>query len=191
MALDPNSLQLNLRKGLPEVLQVLLREYPRSGWTGDPGYQGLIQFWLDRHMMFRQLTQRLGGETQKALDGNLDLNTYKRQLARLGSFFVQELHGHHNIEDQHYFPVLAKLDPRIQAGFDLLDQDHHALDPLLGEFAQDANAVLRAQDPSTSTALKDLNTNIIELTALLDRHLVDEEELVVPVILKHGAQGLA
>ena len=37
----------------------------------------------------------------------------------------------------------------------------------------------------------DLNEALLGFDKLLDRHLVDEEELVVPVLLKYGMQGLA
>jgi len=30
----------------------------------------------------------------------------------------------------------------------------------------------------------------MDVKKLLDRHLIDEEELVVPVLLKHGTAGL-
>ncbi|NCW70151.1 MAG: hemerythrin domain-containing protein, partial [Marivivens sp.] len=35
-----------------------------------------------------------------------------------------------------------------------------------------------------------LHAELEKLTRLMDRHLTDEEELVVPVILKFGADGL-
>lgn len=186
-----DELDLDLRTGLPAALRVLLDEYPRAGWEADPGYSGLIEFWLDRHMMFRRLVERLRTDTERALDNRLEIGSYRQHLARTGSMFVQELHGHHSIEDQHYFPMLSRLDQRIQKGFELLDKDHHALDPLLGEFASRANTVLRPAPKVDVDAIAALYARIEQLDRLLDRHLIDEEELVVPVILKHGASGLA
>lgn len=191
MTAGVGELELDLRTGLPAALRVLLDEYPRAGWEADPGYSGLIEFWLDRHMMFRRLVERLRTDAERALDKRLEIGPYRQHLARLGSMFVQELHGHHSIEDQHYFPVLSRLDLRIQKGFELLDRDHHALDPLLGEFVGSANAVLQPGSQVDADAIAAVYTRIEQLDRLLDRHLIDEEELVVPVILKHGANGLA
>ena len=36
------------------------------------------------------------------------------------------LHGHHQIEDHHYFPVFRQAEPRLAAGFGLLANDHVA-----------------------------------------------------------------
>ena len=50
-----NNLALADRKKLPDALRVLLEDYPRDGWELDPGFDGLVRFWLDRHLMFRRL----------------------------------------------------------------------------------------------------------------------------------------
>ena len=184
------TLALDLRKGLPDALRVLLAEYPRSGWEADPGYAGLIQFWLDRHMMFRRILEALQERTEARQDGKLDPAQFRQQLARLGGTFVQELHGHHSIEDMHYFPVLAQKDSRIADGFALLDRDHHALDGHLNRFVEKANEALQAKD-ADKRAIGSFHKELGHLDGLLDRHLIDEEELVVPVILKYGANGLA
>ena len=115
---------------------------------------------------------------------------FKAHVSKLGSMFVGELHGHHNIEDAHYFPVLAKKDTRITRGFEILDRDHHALDDILHHYVQAANAAINADARSTGeigTFLEETHA----LEKLLFRHLIDEEELVVPVILKHGTGGLS
>ncbi|NNE52780.1 MAG: hemerythrin domain-containing protein [Sulfitobacter sp.] len=184
------SLALDLRRGLPDALRVLLAEYPRTGWEGDPGYTGLIQFWLDRHMMFRRILEALQERTEGLRDGKLDPVRFRQQLARLGGTFVQELHGHHSIEDMHYFPILAQKDSRIADGFALLDRDHHALDGHLNRFVEKVNDALQAKD-TDKRAFGRFHEELNHLDRLLDRHLIDEEELVVPVILKYGANGLA
>lgn len=184
------ALGLDLRTGLPDALRVLLAEYPRAGWEAHAGYDGLIRFWLDRHMMFRRILERLQSQTEAAMDQRLDLEIFKQQIGRLGSTFVQELHGHHGIEDAHYFPVLSEKDARIAQGFALLDHDHHALDGHLNTFVERANAALQASAVG-DLAVGRFHSNLVELSGLLDRHLVDEEELVVPVILHYGAGGLA
>jgi hemerythrin-like domain-containing protein len=188
--MKPTDLLLNLRFGLPDALRVLLDEYPRQGWVSHPSYQGLISFWLDRHMIFRKLMEKLQEDAVACEAGKLDAEQHKVQLARFGSMFVGELHGHHNIEDAHYFPVLKQKDPRIAAGFELLDKDHHALDAHLNAFVQHANGVLQPSN-DIAGALERFIDNAHKLDRLLNRHLTDEEEVVVPVILKYGTGGLA
>jgi hemerythrin-like domain-containing protein len=183
-------LRLDLRRGLPEALRVLLAEYPRAGWAQEPGYEGLIRFWLDRHMMFRRLLETMTARTEALHEGEMDPARYRAELSRLGGGFVQELHGHHSIEDHHYFPVLVQKEPRIAEGFALLDRDHQALDGLLNSFVERANGVLQAPEGERRAQAAFL-AELGRLAPLLDRHLLDEEELVVPVILKHGAGGLA
>lgn len=183
---------LDTRAGLPDALRVLLAEYPRTGWTADPGFNGLISFWLERHMGFRRLMALMRQETESLLDRRTDPQAYAARLSRFGGMFVNDLHGHHGIEDQHYFPVLAQKDSRIAGGFDILDRDHHALDGHLDAFVKGANAVLsRLGDrDALQTATGRFNADLVRLNALLDRHLLDEEDLVVPVILRHGTGGL-
>ncbi|WP_298861682.1 hemerythrin domain-containing protein [uncultured Sulfitobacter sp.] len=189
-ALNGEKLDLDLRTGLPDALRVLLDEYPRAGWEAHAGYDGLIRFWLDRHMMFRRILERMQTQTEGTLDGHIDPGLFRQQIAELGSTFVQELRGHHGIEDAHYFPVLSGKDVRIARGFALLDHDHHALDVRISAFVTRANGALYAK-AAGEPAIGLLHENLLELNKTLDRHLVDEEEIVVPVILKYGAGGLA
>jgi hemerythrin-like domain-containing protein len=182
---------LETRTGLPDALRILMQEYPREGWEGHRHFEGLVRFWLDRHLMFRQMTALMQQETEAVLSRRMDPRSYTGRLAQIGSQFVQNLHGHHQIEDGHYFPILAKMYPRLQSGFELLDGDHHALEGTLQAFVKSANAVLQTQDPKAlHEAAGGFTVELARITALLDRHLVDEEELVVPIILKHGPDRL-
>jgi iron-sulfur cluster repair protein YtfE (RIC family) len=187
----PND-SLDLRAGLPDALRVLLAEYPREGWQSDPHFQGLVSFWLDRHQMFRRLMETMQTETRTLIDRKSDPRQFAGRLSRLGGMFVQELHGHHQIEDHHYFPVLAKKEPRISRGFEILDTDHHALDTHLETFVKGANAVLSRLDDRAAlqTAAGRFDADLSRLEGFLNRHLLDEEDLIVPIILKHGERGL-
>jgi iron-sulfur cluster repair protein YtfE (RIC family) len=187
-----SSLDLDTRRGLPEALLVLLRDHPRSGWSADRNFAGLVAFWLGRHQMFRDLQGRMSQEAQALLDGKVDPKSFGTRLSRLGGQFVGELHGHHQIEDQHYFPALARAEPRIERGFVLLEKDHLALDAHLHRFVESGNAALDAlmqrNDP-LSPAGRFLD-ELARLQRLLDRHLTDEEDLIVPVILRHGPDAI-
>ena len=179
------------RAGLPDALRVLLAEYPRDLWARDPGFDGLIRFWLERHLMFRKLLGALEQAAQDGMDRKAEARRLAATLSRYGGLLVNELHGHHMIEDHHYFPVLQARDARVAAGFRILDADHHALDGHLAAFTEAANGAIGALsrggdsvDPSAR-----FHAALGGLSGLLDRHLVDEEELVVPVLLKYGTEG--
>lgn len=182
-------LPLDRRTGLPDALRVLLRDHPREGWEADPRFAGLAAFWMERHLAFRDLLAALGADAARAAAKDLDPRAWGARLSRLGSHLLQDLHGHHRIEDDHYFPLLASREPRLRAGFDLLDADHQALDRHLAAFADRADAALRLiRDPAADAAGEAgrLTERLDALARFLDRHLTDEEDLVVPVILRHG-----
>ncbi len=185
-------LDLTQRKGLPDALRVLLETFPRKDWQNDPGYNGLISFWLERHLTFRRLLSEMTNETIGLLDKKFDERRFAGRISSYGSIFVEQLHGHHQIEDQHYFPVLSERDSRLKRGFDILDKDHHALDGLLNGFVSSANHTLQSLDDKNAllTAAEAFRLDVERLTGFIDRHLTDEEDLIVPVILKYGTHGL-
>jgi hemerythrin-like domain-containing protein len=175
---------LNDRDGLPEPLKVLLADYPREAWEAHPQFTGLVQFWLERHLMFRRLQAALEEDLQAAVDGKMDPQSHMSRLSRLGGMLVNQLHGHHQIEDMHYFPTLSSLDPRLVHGFTILDKDHHALDELLANFTDGANSVLQGGEAEA------FQPHLIQFGGFLERHLWDEEDIIVPVLLKHEGAGL-
>lgn len=183
--MQDEELSLAQRNGLPEPLRVLLSDYPRADWPENDHFHGLVRFWLDRHIMFRGILDKLGSAVAAQTANETDLQTFAPRLHRLGSTLVGELHMHHQIEDQQYFPRLEALEPALARGFGLLDQDHQALDGLLGDFTSCANQVLKGE------GAEPLRDAVETLNSLLDRHLWDEEELIVPVILKHGPGRLS
>jgi iron-sulfur cluster repair protein YtfE (RIC family) len=183
---DP--LDLDRRTGLPDALRILAEKYPREIWETHPEFNALTRFWLDRHLMFRRLQGMLIAETETYLDRTADPARYAANLSGLAGTFLNELHGHHGIEDAHYFPLLASRDARLTSGFELLDSDHHALDAGLHGLADRTNAVLRSPAAVPAEALR---VDLVRFEALLDRHLIDEEELVVPMILEYAGAGLS
>lgn len=180
-------MSLNARDGLPDPLRSLIKAYPRDAWEQNPNFSQLIAFWLDRHMMFRRLLEQLDTDAKAALDGNEAQDLYKRKLSHFGGMLINQLHGHHQIEDAQYFPVLSGLDQTAAQGFGILDADHHSLDGILADLADAANGVLRHGGAQSTfidyTAALHARLNAFE--PLLNRHLTDEEELVVPVLLKY------
>lgn len=187
---------LDRRGGLPEALQVLVRDYPRDIWERHGNFDGLTRFWMERHLGFRDLLGTLTADTQAYLDNRLEGPSHARRLARFGNMLVDGLHGHHGIEDAHYFPLLAGLEPRLARGFALLDADHHALDGHLQTLTRAANAHMGALgqgDPGQGDVGQGkaaaLLATLDDFARFLDRHLTDEEDLIVPVILHHGLRS--
>ncbi|WP_209425196.1 hemerythrin domain-containing protein [Pararhodobacter sp. SW119] len=185
---EDDPLALANRTGLPDALRVLLAEYPRDLWTSHRNFDGLTRFWLERHLGFRQLMDGLQGRTRVFLDRPGDPRAEAQQVHRMASALIQHLQGHHQIEDQHYFPVLAAAETRLERGFDILDADHHALDAQLHALAEATNGYLRAliDGPGSHDAAGAFEARLSGFERLLDRHLSDEEDLVVPVILHHA-----
>lgn len=177
------------RTQLPDALRVLLEDYPRAGWEADPGFDPLTRFWLDRHLMFRKMLDEMRKQADQLLDRKEDPDRFRAATSRYGSMFVNGLHEHHSIEDQYYFPKLSGNDPRLLRGFEILDKDHHALDAYLASLVDSANVVLAPiEDRDVMQDKVGLyRADLVSLEKLLNRHLVDEEELVVPIILRYGA----
>lgn len=189
MTNDP--LKLDGRDGLPKELRVLADQYPREMWEGHKNFPGLTAFWLEMHGKFRSVQDELIDQSQAMLDGNLDPMRYGATTARYSQFLLQGLHGHHNIEDHHYFPWMVELDSRVARAFDILDKDHHALDHYMQSLADSTNAVLKPLQDG-----KDVREEAAKLLDVqgdfqrfLDRHLTDEEDVIVPLILEYGSQG--
>ena len=113
----------------------------------------------------------------------MDFQAYAPRLSQYGGTLLNELHGHHQIEDHHYFPKLVKCDARLEQGFELLEADHAAMDGLLHSMAEGANAVLAGGEAAAFVG------RIDSFATLLERHLTDEEEIIVPVILHTGFRG--
>ncbi|TVP73684.1 MAG: hemerythrin domain-containing protein [Rhodobacteraceae bacterium] len=179
---------LSARERLPDALRVLLAQYPRDIWASHQNFDGLTRFWLERHLMFRRALAQWQDVARGFLDQRSDARAHGQVTARIGGFLINELHGHHQIEDEHYFPILSETETRLQRGFALLDADHHELDGVLNALTEAANKHLRSlsagKDAHASAGA--LLRQLEGFETFLNRHLVDEEELVVPVILHHA-----
>lgn len=184
---------LEARAGLPEDLRWLVEKYPREDWRAHDNVHGMASMWLQRHDMFRELGGTL---TQGILDyreGRLDAPGFANWFAPRLNFFLGNLDGHHNVEDQHYFPAFAKAESRLKRGFDILDADHHLIHEALERNAETANAFLRTLSDTSdkqrfaADAYADENARLV---AMLTRHLDDEEDLIIPLILDRGDRAL-
>ena len=185
-------LDLAERKRLPADLRALPEKYPRETWDAHDNLGATARFWLGRHAMFRELGGLLKGDTRDFREGRLDAAAFRRFFAPRLQFFLSSLDGHHRIEDAHYFPLFRAVETRLAHGFDLLERDHEAIDRRIGAVVDAANALMRAGDDAgvRTAAIDDYAAEGDRLRSMLLRHLDDEEDLIVPVILEHGERRL-
>lgn len=190
---DDPGLELHARNGLPDDLKYLLEKYPRDVWQGHQNLGQMAQFWLQRHDMFRELGGMLNSSVSDYREEKLDANAFAKFFVPRLRFFLQQLHGHHQIEDQHYFPVFEQAESGLKRGFQLLDADHHIIHDALEGNAASANAFLPKMADGRDAARFAADAyakNTEGLVSILLRHLEDEEDLIIPLILDRGEATL-
>lgn len=184
---------LEVRSGLPEDLRWLADNYPREGWQRHDNIQGMASMWLQRHDMFRELGGTLIAGIADYREGRLDAQGFAQWFAPRLNYFLGNLDGHHNVEDQHYFPAFASAEKRLKRGFEILDADHHLIHDALERNAETANSFIRSlqenEDRQRFAADSYADENA-RLVAMLTRHLADEEDLIIPLILDRGDRAL-
>jgi len=190
---DIEALALARRSGWPEDLRVLVERFPREQWQRHANLGEMARFWLSRHDMFRELATMIASIEARFREGALSPAEFPRQLVPRLQFLLSQLNVHHQIEDLHYFPIFRAAESRLACGFDVLEGDHHAIHADMAATAETANALLRvlAGEPQ---ALRRCGDDYAAASgALLKgliRHLDDEEDLIVPLILDRGEEAL-
>lgn len=187
------SSDLNTRRGWPEELRFLLTRYPREQWTGHANLGQMARFWLERHNMFRELGGSLADATVKFRAGTTAPAEFRRWFAPRLQFFLQQLHAHHHVEDSHYFPIFRTAEARLVPGFAVLERDHEILHAGIMRSVESANEFLQAlvstDDKQRFAAGNYAEVNDRLLQQML-RHLDDEEDLIIPLILDRSEEKL-
>jgi hemerythrin-like domain-containing protein len=185
---------LDQRSGLPESQRFLLDLHPRDTWMGHGNLGGLMRFWLSRHDGFREMGQGLDGLISDFREDRLEADRFAPLLVRRLQVFLGELHHHHVVEDHHYFPVFVAAERRLAPGFELLESDHELIHARLEAVAHSANALLAAlRGGDRDMLLRAADAYAGESGRLLSglmRHLEDEEDLIVPLVLERGEEDL-
>ena len=185
-------LHITNRQALPHDMNLLLRDYPRDAWPDHPNFARSIRNWMGAHQMFRQLGEVTEGEARMFLDKARAADDFAGRLSVYGNLLVRNLHGHHSWEDRSFFPELDGADPRFGRGLEMLEGDHAALDDVLDRFTRKANRVVKLVQLDEGQARDEAGALLPvceEITGFLRRHLTDEEDLVVPIILHHKLRG--
>jgi hemerythrin-like domain-containing protein len=189
----PADLLLPARSGLPDEIAYLRAAYPEPLWRGHANYGQLAAFWLQVHDSLRGAGAGLAEVTDAFRDGRVDAAGFQRAFVPAFNQFLQHLQGHHQIEDSAYFPRFRALDPRMVAGFDLLEDDHGLIHHQLLESVRSARALLGALQQGRDEQRRAADAHAGASRALLDllaRHLSDEEDLVIPALLEHGERRI-
>jgi hypothetical protein len=143
--------------------------------------------------MFRELAAMLENAAARFRDGATEAGAFAQFFAPRLQFMLQQLQAHHQIEDFHYFPIFRQAEERLVRGFDILENDHHELHENIDATVVAANDFLRAlggdTDAQKRTGEAYANTSGM-LFRGLKRHLDDEEDLIVPLILDRGEETL-
>jgi hemerythrin-like domain-containing protein len=184
---SPEKLSLNSRTALPEGYAFLLAEYPRAVWEGHPNNGQWCQFWLQRHQMFRDYSAALADACEQLADGKIDAPAFHEWFVPRVNFYLGEIDTHHKVEEYHYFPALAQADEKIARGIELLEGDHRVVHDLLhaahGTIVS-LDAAIREAPADIASAAPAARDGILALGAGLGRHLDDEEDIIVPLILE-------
>jgi hemerythrin-like domain-containing protein len=184
--------ELDRPAGWPPALRFLLERHPREAWAGHAALGALGRYWLERHASFRELAGALDAATADFQAGRMAPAEFQRWFAPRLQFFLSHLGGHHEVEDYYYFPRLRAAEPRLAAGFDVLAADHETIHGAIVETVEAANALLTAAPGADAERLVgDLYAVAsARLFALLLRHLDDEEDLIIPLLLERGEGAL-
>jgi len=177
---------------MPQELGIFLKQYHREDWQTHPGFKDKTQNWLGAHRMFQRVSTMLREETESYLDNSQSAEEYGGMLSYYGHGLIRSLHAHHGWEDRSYFPELLAADARIESSLRVLQQDHQNLDASLDAFVRNANRTIKLiqlDDRSAKMEAGILHRNARAIELFLARHLPDEEELAVPVILHYRLRG--
>ncbi len=179
---------LGERTGLPSEFVWLREGFPRDRWT-DVALPPVAAHWLQMHDGFRRAGALMDQLVAARRADRVGVRAFHDGLLPTLANFLQHLDGHHNIETGHYFPQFRRVEPRIAAGIDLLDRDHDAVHAHLEILAACGNAfhqAVRAGDAATADDAAQMADALTEASQPLLRHLDDEEDIVIPLMARHG-----
>src|SRR6185503_205587 len=165
--------------------------HPRSTWP--LATSPMVSFWLEVHDRLRRACDGLELASHDYRAGR----STAAQLAVIAGPRLRGLlaavFGHHQIEDQQYFPAFRRQEARLAAGFDRLEHEHaelsrevNAAGKALAELRAAAERSAESQNPATEKLAAERYIALThDLCERLRQHLRAEEELVVPLLLEY------
>ena len=179
---DPPPAPATEERWTPDLL-VLRERVPREAWAALP--QGsLPATWIAMHDSLRegqQMLERMATHWQLKM---IDAATFRDRATPLLRQHLGHLHGHHRLEDTHYFPQFRNIEPRLAKGFDQLEGDHGTLHASI-DALEDLTRRLAALDIDSREAnalIQQLAQTLHRFGPTLRQHLLDEEDLVIPLL---------
>jgi hypothetical protein len=151
----------------------------------------MARFWIDKHNYLRRHSAALQSASDDYRNGKATAAHFGAWIAPRLQGFLSELHGHHQIEDFHYFPAFRSAEPRLVPGFDVLNQDHELIHGGIVAIVEAINGFiesLHAEAPGKDDVQRRAADRYIEagrqLHRRLERHLADEEDLIIPLMIR-------
>ena len=184
--------QVEQRKGLPAVIKSLLLPLERAQWSQHARYGGKASFFIKYHGDLLATAAYLKHSLAILLDSSQAVFNWQQLKEPLSAaqYLVDRAHNHHRIEDQVYFPQFRKIMPQLSKGIDLLDKDHKSLDLVLNDLStrvmsmvMTLNLNLNQGDVINKQQVNALTDNVLHLQRILQMHLHDEEEVIIPIFL--------
>lgn len=176
-----------MRDGLPAALRPTLLEEAASDWQAHPRYAGKARFFMNIHRQLIDGSAQLAAGLEQLSDApESELRDRLRAMNLLAGadHLIQFAHRHHEIEDHGYFPQFVQAYPQLERALGLMDSDHDILESAL----HGAEAGLRTlgQGRVNRDAILSLHKDAKALNKVLTRHIADEEEVIIPIFLRHG-----
>jgi hypothetical protein len=173
------------RPGLTEELRALLFAVPKADWDAHPNYWRGAEMWQAIHRSLLHESGLFVSGLEKLADlprGEMESGLLLNDLRHLGQHLVGHAHVHHHVEDDHYFPRLKQVFGQLSRPIDLLDCDHRVLEESLD--AVEGHVARLSAETADRDAIGAALADARKLDHVLNRHLEDEEDIVIPALLK-------
>ena len=176
---------LSLRDGVsPDILPGMLPA-DRAAWNETPAFLGLPDELQRVHAAMTEASTRLVNGLEVLLDepeGSLQELMGLTGMNHLGVELVDRVGHHHAYEDSSVLPQFLSMFPEMEMVVELLERDHDFLDKVLAR-SRDLFLALEPEvsaKPNVNIALRSAK----ELQQVLHRHTYDEEDLLIPALLR-------
>ena len=163
----------------------LYNKLPPDQWFG-ADYAYKTSGWLKVHTNIRKRQRILTQINDAYISGEFDWSEYRSQILKRINMHVLKLHQHHGVEDDGFFPEFVSMYPKLAPAFEILGHDHEYLNELLDKL-QIQNDQLGRSEIEDKALAEELHKTLVAVTDLLQQHLTDEEDLVIPILgLRQG-----
>lgn len=158
----------------------LYNKLPPDQWFG-ADYAYKTSGWLKVHTNIRKRQRILVQISEAYISGEFDWSEYRSQILKRINMHVLKLHQHHEVEDEGFFPEFVSMYPKLAPAFEILGHDHEYLNELLDKL-QIQNDMLARSEVEDKALAEELHKTLVAVTDLLQQHLTDEEDLVIPIL---------